>query len=79
MDRLQAALGDSGAFQYAQIDAQWGQTDAAGTRLRTAYRLRDPGLVYMKAEPMLDPIRNSAAYQDVAARLGSADGDGEKP
>jgi TolB-like protein/DNA-binding winged helix-turn-helix (wHTH) protein/Tfp pilus assembly protein PilF len=79
MDRLQAAFGDSGAFQYAQIDAQWGQLDAAGTWLRTAYRLRDPGLVYIKAEPMLDPIRNSTAYLDIAGRLGSGDGGGEKP
>jgi tetratricopeptide (TPR) repeat protein len=40
----EAAFGDSVAYQYATIYAQWGDRAKALEWLETAWRLRDPGL-----------------------------------
>jgi hypothetical protein len=63
-------LGDNGAFIYARIYAQWGDTAAALQWLQTAYRLRDPGLLELQVDPALDPIRSIAQYQDLVRSLG---------
>jgi TolB-like protein/DNA-binding winged helix-turn-helix (wHTH) protein len=67
--KLRAALGDAGAMQYVTVYAQWGQADTALTWLQTAWRVRDPGLATMKALPLLDPIRDKAAFRDIAQRM----------
>ncbi|MGH8199402.1 MAG: TPR end-of-group domain-containing protein [Steroidobacteraceae bacterium] len=54
---MQSTEGDSGAYDYATIYAQWGQVAKALDWLDTAVRLRDSGLVELKAEPDLDPLR----------------------
>ena len=56
-------LGDNGAFLYARIYAQRGQPAAALQWLQTAYQLRDPGLIELKIDPALDPIRATLAAQ----------------
>jgi len=58
-----AAMGDDGAFQYAEIYAQWGNIPKALEWLETAYRMHDPGLLALKVEPMLDPLRQETALQ----------------
>ncbi len=67
--RLRADQGDAGAFSYAEIYAQWGQQDEALTWLETAARLRDPGLAELRLDPMLDPIRGAARFQQVQTAL----------
>jgi TolB-like protein/DNA-binding winged helix-turn-helix (wHTH) protein/tetratricopeptide (TPR) repeat protein len=68
--KTRAVLGDNGAFIYARIYAQWGDTAAALQWLQTAYRLRDPGLLELQVDPALDPIRSIAQYQDLVRSLG---------
>ncbi len=65
--KLRADQGDAGAFSYAEIYAQWGQTAEALTWLETAARLRDPGLAEVGIDPMLDPIRGEARFRAVVA------------
>ncbi len=69
--RLRADQGDAGAFSYAEIYAQWGQTADALTWLETAARLRDPGLAEVGIDPMLDPIREEARFRAVQAELAA--------
>jgi TolB-like protein/Tfp pilus assembly protein PilF len=66
---LHATMGDGGAYQYAQVYAQWGDTAQAVQWLQTAYRLRDPGLVSLKVDPVLDPVRNAQGYKDIERQL----------
>jgi TolB-like protein len=67
--KLQAAHGDAQAYQYATIYAQWGDTHKALEWLETALRLRDSGLGDLKAEPLLDPLRNESRFQAVEKAL----------
>jgi TolB-like protein/tetratricopeptide (TPR) repeat protein len=61
--------GDAAAYQYAEIYAQWGDRKAALDWLERAMRLRDPGLVYTKADPLMDPLRNEPRFQAVMQDL----------
>jgi len=68
--RLRAAIGDNGAYLYANILAQWGRQDAALTWLQTAYRLRDPGLINMRIDPMIGRLRGTPRFKQIEAALG---------
>jgi TolB-like protein/tetratricopeptide (TPR) repeat protein len=61
--------GDAAAYQYAEIYAQWGDRKAALDWLEKAMRLRDPGLVYTKADPLIDPLRKEPRFQTVMREL----------
>jgi TolB-like protein/DNA-binding winged helix-turn-helix (wHTH) protein len=63
--KLRADQGDAGAFSYAEIYAQWGWKDEALAWLRTAARLRDPGMAERVIDPMLDPIRADARFRQI--------------
>jgi hypothetical protein len=67
--QLHAQQGDSCALQYAEIYAQWGDTDSAAQWLATAYRLHDPGLINLKIDALLDPIRGMPQYRDIERQL----------
>jgi hypothetical protein len=67
--RLGAALGDAAAYQYAAIQAQWGNPARALDWLDTAMRLRDPGLENLKTDPLLDPLRNEPRFQELLRGL----------
>ncbi|MBV8975741.1 MAG: tetratricopeptide repeat protein [Sinobacteraceae bacterium] len=64
-----AAAGDDAAYQYATIYAQWGNRERALEWLATAMRLRDPGLVIMKTDPLMDPLRNEPRFQEIERQL----------
>jgi tetratricopeptide (TPR) repeat protein len=69
LTKLKAALGDSAAYQYAEIYAQWSNAPKALEWLETALRLRDPGLEYLKTDPLLDPIRREPRFQAIEREL----------
>jgi TolB-like protein len=62
LDNLVGSRGNLGAYLYADIYAQWGGTAEALTWLETALRLRDPGLAWLKADPLLEPLRKEPRY-----------------
>jgi serine/threonine-protein kinase len=66
---LKAEGGDSMAYQYTEIYAQWGDTAKALTWLETAMRLRDPGLSGLKTDPLLDPLRKEPRFQAIEREL----------
>ena len=67
--KMKAALGDAAAYQYATIYAQWGNRAKALEWLETALRLRDPGLEYLKTDPLLDPLRKEPRFQAIEREL----------
>jgi len=69
LSKLKADTGDDSAIQYAQIYAQWGNIPEALRWLETAYRLHDPGLADIKAEPMFDPLRAQPRFQEIERQL----------
>ncbi|HEY4971779.1 MAG TPA: TIR domain-containing protein [Steroidobacteraceae bacterium] len=69
LSKMKAAQGDSMAYQYATIYAQWGDRVKALDWLETAWRLRDPGLENLKTDALLDPLRQEPRFQAVMREL----------
>ena len=67
--KLKDKWGDDAAFQYAEIYAQWGNSSKAIEWLETALRLRDPDLLQLKVEPLLDPLRKEPRFQAIEREL----------
>jgi tetratricopeptide (TPR) repeat protein len=67
--KYKAERGDDDAHEYATIYAQWGDTPKALEWLETAMRLRDPGLVSLKTDPLMDPLRKEPRFQAVMRQL----------
>jgi hypothetical protein len=62
-------LGDDAAYQFATIYAQWGDRPQALQWLETALRMRDPGLINLNTDPLMDPLRGEPRFQKVLAEL----------
>jgi len=69
MAKLREQSGDGAAYQYAQINAQWGRKTEALKWLATAHRLRDPGVINIRVDPLLDPIRDAPEFKEVERQL----------
>jgi eukaryotic-like serine/threonine-protein kinase len=67
--KLKAAQGDADAYTYAGIYAQRGNTPKALEWLETALRLRDSGLVQLKNDPLVDPLRKEPRFQAIERQL----------
>ena len=68
--KLVADLGDRVLYQQAQIHAQWGERDAAVARLEQARRIGDSGLIYLRNDPLLDPIREDPRFERLLGSIG---------
>jgi tetratricopeptide (TPR) repeat protein len=66
---MKADLGDSSAYQYAEIYAQWGDIPKSLDWLESAYRLKDPGITNIKADGFLQPLRQEPRYLAVVRQL----------
>ncbi len=62
--------GDAGAYQIAELYANRGDADRAFEWLERAYALRDPGLVQLSVDPLIDGIRDDPRYASLVDRLG---------
>jgi TolB-like protein/Tfp pilus assembly protein PilF len=71
--RYKAREGDGGAYDYAIVYAQWGNTGEALHWLQTALQLRDPELISLKTEPLLDPLRKEPRFRAIERELGFPD------
>jgi serine/threonine-protein kinase len=67
--QMMADAGDDAAINYAEIYAQWGNTASALQWLDRAMRLRDSGLVGLKVDPLMDPLRKEPRYQAAVRAL----------
>jgi TolB-like protein/cytochrome c-type biogenesis protein CcmH/NrfG len=69
LSKMKAANGDTDAYQYATIYAQWGNRAKALEWLDTAMRLRDAGLENLKTDPLLDALRKEPRFQAIEREL----------
>ena len=69
LDQTVKENGDAGAFQYAEVYSQWGNTELALHWIERAYELKDGGLVGLQVHPLLNPIRNEPRFQAVVKKL----------
>lgn len=69
--QLIADYGDAALYQQAQVQAQRGAVPAALALLEQAYTARDPGLLWIRNDPLIDPLRGEAAFKNLLSRLGS--------
>lgn len=69
LKKIQTGLGNTAAYQTATIYAQWGDTAQALEWLDTAVRIRDPGVAYVKTDPLLDPLRHEPRFQAIKRKL----------
>jgi tetratricopeptide (TPR) repeat protein len=67
--KIQAMQGDTTAYQYSTIYAQWGDIPKALEWLESAMRLRDPGLTLLKVDPLVDPLRQEPRFQAIEREL----------
>jgi TolB-like protein len=63
------AYGDAASYQYAEIYAQWGDIGTALNWLESAHRLPDPGIISLKTDILIDPLRNEPRFKAVMAAL----------
>ena len=69
---LQARANDVAIYQQAQVYAQWGESDLALAALDAAFKAGDSGLVQLKVDPLMDPVRGDPRFARLLARLGLA-------
>ena len=64
-------IGTPGAsFQIAQVRVEFGETDAAIAALEQAWEVHDPGLAFLRVDPLFDTLREDPRLKDILARLG---------
>ncbi len=68
--KLVENLGDRVLYQQAQILAQWGERNDALSRLEQARRIGDSGLIYLRNDPLLDPIRDDLRFAKLLGSIG---------
>jgi len=59
-----------GSYEIALIYAGLADKDNALTWLDSAFQVRDKGILYMKMDPCLDPLRSDPRFQSLIARVG---------
>ena len=70
LDSMVADYGDSAAYQYGQVYAQWGETDKALGWLETAVAIRDPGLLLVGTDALLDTLRDEPRFVKILESAG---------
>lgn len=58
LTELVRLFGDPFSYQQAQIHPQRGEADLAFKALRRALEVKDPGLLAIRVDPFLDPLRS---------------------
>ena len=66
---MKRAYGDGTSYQHAEIYAQLNDRDNAFAELEAAVRWGDGGLVYLKFDPFLEPIRADPRFAALLRRL----------
>ena len=69
MAQLRQQYGATYSYQYGQIYAQLGDADRAFAEFDNAIAVKDTGLVYLKGDPFLGPIRGDPRYAALLKKL----------
>jgi serine/threonine-protein kinase len=69
LEKLKAAEGEAGAYDYAQIYAQWGEKAEALGWLEAALKMRQPDLRFVRQDLLLNPLRKEPRFQAIERAL----------
>ncbi len=69
LDALTTRFADTGAYQIAAVHAWRSERDAAFEWLERAYRQHDGGLVKVKYDPLLRPLRGDPRHQALLRKM----------
>jgi TolB-like protein/DNA-binding winged helix-turn-helix (wHTH) protein len=69
LTKIEGSLGEAAAIQYVEIYTQWNNFPTALSWLDAADRLRDVGLVSLKRDVLLDPLRKEPRFQKIEHKL----------
>jgi len=69
-DALVKGQGDGALYQQAQVKAQWGDADGAMGLLQRARAAGDAGLLDLKTDVLLDPLRPDPRFSSLLADIG---------
>ncbi|HET9355270.1 MAG TPA: TIR domain-containing protein [Sphingomicrobium sp.] len=69
MAEMKRLFGASTSYQYAMIHAQLGDRNRAFAEFDNALAAKDPGLMGLKTDVFLDPIRNDPRYSALLRKL----------
>jgi hypothetical protein len=61
-----------GRYEIALVYTGMGKKDEAFKWLEESYHAHDVGLVYLKIDPPLDPLRSDPRFDDLLRRVGLA-------
>ncbi len=75
---LVASQGNASAYQQALIHAQWGDANGAFAALDEAIRTDDAGVLSVRMDPLMDPLRRDPRFTLRLAQLGLLDPAGTK-
>jgi hypothetical protein len=70
VQRLTDLYGSAVNYQLAEVHAQMGQVDQAFAVLNRAWQYKDPGLVYVRADAWMEPIRGDPRFTALLNKIG---------
>jgi serine/threonine-protein kinase len=69
MGQMTDQFGENLNYQFAQVRAQLGEKERAFAELEMAKAAHDSGLLYLKQDPFMDPIRGDPRYAALVREL----------
>ena len=69
IDALRASYGDAASTQFGEIYAQMGDKERAFAALDRAYQIKDAGLLALKVDPFLDPLRSDPRFTAMLRKM----------
>jgi adenylate cyclase len=70
LDELKSTFGDDVSWQVATVYAAMGDADNTFAALNRGFEIRDPGLVFIQGNPLLEPFHDDPRYDDLLKRMG---------
>jgi TolB-like protein len=67
--KIRQLYGDAASYQYAEICAQLGDGDQAFAALDHAWQIHDAGLLNLKVDPMMDPLRADPRFAALLRKM----------
>jgi serine/threonine-protein kinase len=68
--RIQQVSGDAASYQFGEIYAQLGAADEAFRALDHAWQIKDAGLLHLRVDPWMDPVRSDRRFAALVGRIG---------
>jgi hypothetical protein len=69
LDQLRDEYGDAASTQFGEIYAHMGDKDRAFAALDRCFAIKDGGLIELKVDPFLDPLRSDPRFGELLRKM----------